>query len=345
MPSGIHLTLDEKKLLVHHLGIPGHQSVDWLHDNLFFDPGINKDYLRQLCDKITQMTPHERHCYLSEPAKTRGRPQLLSPDSHAREYLDYIQRKHRTMHIKALTTKFHNEFYDAHTHVPGLSTVYKAVKENNSRKTVSYKNIRRDPEEQLNFLLNVSPIQASNIIDIDGLVQSPGDFLKKHGYMPPGELLQEEQIIIEGRNFPVMAAHCENGFICWKIYNCNVTDNEVAEFVNSLEHCRVKTPDSFLILDNAANQSTERVLNCVSRIFHNKYRYCAPYSPEFKPIGNGFSLVKRYIRDHHRSGQDPIKEINDAFNYYSINKDTGRVGAYESYNLYRRNHNLYVERL
>jgi hypothetical protein len=59
MPRGIHLTHEEKRLLVHHLGIPGYDTVDWLHDNLFFDPELSKDYLRQSIENINQMSDYD----------------------------------------------------------------------------------------------------------------------------------------------------------------------------------------------------------------------------------------------------------------------------------------------
>jgi hypothetical protein len=54
--------------------------------------------------------------------------------------------------------------------MPSLPTVYRVVRSGNTRKIVSWENKQKDPEEQLQYL-----------VDMDGMVQTPQDLLERYG--------------------------------------------------------------------------------------------------------------------------------------------------------------------
>ena len=67
--------------------------------------------------------------------------------------------------------------------------------------------------------------------------------------------------------------------------------------------------------------------------------YCAPFSPELKPIEHGFAAIKNFIRerdDELRWRDDPVGLIYFAFRHYSIGQ-SGGLQAYHHFDLYRDN--------
>ena len=61
------------------------------------------------------------------------------------------------------------------------------------------------------------------------------------------------QIRIDSRNYAVMAAMSEDGFIGWEIYEHNVRNTDVVNFIK-VRVAPLFGETKFLLLDNAANQ-------------------------------------------------------------------------------------------
>ena len=83
----------------------------------------------------------------------------------------------------------------------------------------------------------------------------------------------------------------------------------------------------------------------LNRCFLGRYKYCAPYSPELKPVEKGFSNVKSYIRERdndHYWQSHPLELIEEAFEYYSIRAESGSV-AENHFRIYYDNNNYYKQ--
>ena len=341
MPKGTSLTTEQKKILVRNLAVLNHDS-DFIHHNIFYDI-ISKQYCDRLCQKILNMTQTERDNYTNVNS-IRGTKRKLTEEVAGSQYLERVVKENRTMILSSITRKFHEEFYSANsTSLPSLSTVYKQIKKKNSRKMVTWKNINRDPAEQLAFLERIAHVPPERLIDIDGIIQNPADFHAKYGWSPIGQECRALQIIINERVYAVHAAVTEQGFMAWDIFEGAVTDIEVGNFVTKLKDHRNFNNLTFGILDNAANQRTERVRSIMERIFAGKYLFCSPYSPELKPIERAFSLIRKYISAHYDQSVGHLDQINAAFNHYSDAPGQHGNAIYGMFNIYRRNHELYLD--
>lgn len=214
----------------------------------------------------------------------------------------------------------------------------RALKRHNSRKKADWTNVHKDPIKQIQFLRASEWIKPSQIVDIDGMVQSADDFHARYGWAPIGEQLHAAQLMIDGVKYPVHAAFTEKGFIKWVVFpgNHNVTEQDVVTFLEGLDNL----PDQpYGLLDNASNQRGVRARRAMETLFNGNYGYCSEYSPELKPIERGFSLVKRWIRDHEFGwGGTPLELIHTAFRYYS-DEGEGKSAAYHLFDIYRTNYN------
>jgi len=201
----------------------------------------------------------------------------------------------------------------------------------------------QSPEQQIIFLDNIRHVHPSRIVDIDGMSQSHKDFKAKYGWGPQDEDCVRMQITIHNRSFAVHAAYCEDGFKAYVVYEGTVTQREVAHFI---EHhlSPFLREDSFCIIDNASNQRTEMVRACLDLYFRGLYLYSPAYTPEFKPIERGFSLIKAYIRKHDcpEYAADPVALIHEAFRVYSVTGECGKA-AYHHFDMYRRIYDNWLE--
>ena len=254
-----------------------------------------------------------------------------------------VCRENRSVKLRILTAEFHELFYDDYNaHLPSISTVYRAIKAAGlTSKRITWFNIRRDPNAQIDFMDEVAVVPPENLVDMDGLVQNSNDFQSKYGWSPSGDECIRMQITLFGKTYAVMAAYTPIGFICWTIYEGTVSGAHVVTFLEKLSD---EIDDySFLILDNASNQKTPEVRQKAQEVFAGKYRYVCTYSPELKPIERGFSNVKRFIRERDNEvfwQNNPIGLIESAFQNYRAGTLGGRE-AFNHFRIYYDNHDIY----
>ena len=191
--------------------------------------------------------------------------------------------------------------------------------------------------------MSISHVRADYLVDIDGSVETADEFYTKFGWSPVGEECNRTQFNIGGKTFAVLGAYCQTGFLHWKIFDGTVSDDDVATFVEEL---RTRLPpNSFGLFDNASNQRTPLARNRMEAVFNGRYKYCSAYSPELKPVENGLSNVKCWIRTHVddlKYRGKPKKLINAAFHHYSPMGPAG-ITAYHHFDFYRELHALHNE--
>ena len=85
-------------------------------------------------------------------------------------------------------------------------------------------------------------------------------------------------------------AYTPKGFAAWSIIEGTTNANDVFNFLNvELDH--VLTDDTFLLLDNASvNKTPDEIVRLLLDKFYDHFSY----SPRYKPVERGLSLVKRY---------------------------------------------------
>jgi hypothetical protein len=121
----------------------------------------------------------------------------------------------------------------------------------------------------------------------------------------------------------------------------------VAYFINvTLTNClkRLGLNFGYCILDNASNQCTDLVHECLATLFfEDQYEHLPPYSPFLAPIEHGFANVRSYIKQHEAdSYHDPIGLIDRAFCEYSVTGSRGYTAA-NHFRCYEINHEQWVK--
>lgn len=97
--------------------------------------------------------------------------------------------------------------------------------------------------------------------------------------------------------------------------------------------------DQFAIIDNAKIHKTQAGLTVLEQAFHGRFYFCSKYSPDFKPIENGFKDIKAWLRDReYQAMSDPMLWINRAFHYFSILSEGGRRGTVYTFSAHISHH-------
>ena len=128
----------------------------------------------------------------------------------------------------------------------------------------------------------------------------------------------KEQIVINGVAYSTIAAVSPLGFLCWRIYDGNIGQEEFIEFIN-VSLAPFIIPDHVVVLDNASIHHALATRVVLELALHGNFFYSARYSPHLKPMEPCFALVKNWIRDHEDEAVlNPLAYINQTFNLFAI---------------------------
>jgi hypothetical protein len=85
---------------------------------------------------------------------------------------------------------------------------------------------QNNENEGFDCLQRISHINPIHFIVIGETEYASDSFLTWHGWIPRGEACIRQQIIIGSCSFSTIAAVRPLRYLCWRIYECNVTHAE-----------------------------------------------------------------------------------------------------------------------
>ena len=345
MPSGYPIPRVIRVLLVHHFLSLG-SDPSFVLTNLFLPNDVQLDRIERLW-AMFKTFGHDNNAFdMYIEGRDKHDTSVMSSILKGSEEEGFVLKllaENRSCKLRVLTDKFRERFYgDFAEFIPSIKDVREVLAANGfTRKRVTWFSVHRDPVEQLAYLDHMMSIMAKDIVDVDGMVQSNDDFFARYGWALHNERCERFQISIAGDIYAVMAAYTIKGFIYWEVFGITVTSKEVASFLTNLRGHTL--PDSFLILDNAPNQTTAEVVSVLSTLYKGMYKYCAKYSPELKPVERGLSNVKDFIRERDSLSEwhdKPWELIEAAFAHYS-DEGLGSSAANNHFQLYYDNNDYY----
>ena len=232
------------------------------------------------------------------------------------------RQQHR---LKKYANIFRNEYYgENNPQAPSIRTIKRVMERNNiTRKKFELRHFRRCPIARINFMYRLACFNPDSIIDIDETPFNKDEINEDRGYSPRGQRAYKTQIVIQGKNYSILAASCSKGFLCWAIYDIPITSKIFIEFLDI--YLRPMLMNSHVgLLDNAAIHKTNNSWDKLDEIFNGRFLYSSPYSPDLKPIEKCFSLVKSKLKElEYEATMHPIRTINMVMEIYSINGPEG----------------------
>ena len=167
MPSGHHFSKEQNELMVYHC-IMKESTAQFAFENIFVPGDVELDTVKQLWEKIKKEYETEENCKnFIEGGGSQGRKRSIVEDSDEKHMIEELLNMNRCVKMRVLTKQFHEECFPTfHDHLPSISSVCRAVKDNNSRKLVDWTSHYKNPIEQLEYLKEVASISSENMIDI-----------------------------------------------------------------------------------------------------------------------------------------------------------------------------------
>jgi transposase len=142
---------------------------------------------------------------------------------------------------------------------------------------------------------NAGPFDMSRLVDIDETATTAKEFLERHGYSPIGEIAQRPQFAINGEAYSAIVAYSAIGVLCYRVVQGSINSDIFKAFIEN-EVANTITPNMVGLLYNAKMHHTQDVRDMIHHVFRGNYLFAAPYSPDLKPVGRLFSVVKYMVR-------------------------------------------------
>ena len=176
-----------------------------------------------------------------------------------------------------------------------------------SRKVLERRHRDANPLAQLSYMEDLASRNVSSLKDIDEMNISPTDFNLRFVYAPVGDSAVRQQIVIGSRSFSAIAMIGIHGVEAYDIFEAGTIDGIIfSEFIVNNRY-----PDEIGILDNASIYRTDAARDAMELAFDGDWTYCAPHSPQLKPIERVFALIKGYLRANETDALlDPTFWIN-----------------------------------
>jgi transposase len=218
--------------------------------------------------------------------------------------LEEVKINYKTS-LKVLKKKVNN--------IISISTIHRLLKnENISYKRINNKLVFKSYEEiQTNRKEWANTVKLKtfrNGIHVDESSFCVGD-LKKYGYSPKGKVIINTKHSRYREKYTLLLAISKDKIINYKIYKNSITSVDYSKFIKSLGNKKS------IFQDNARiHHSLELKEYC--KINRTKLIYNPPYTPEFNPIENVFSVIKNKFRNmnHDNVQNDIIDSIKSVKN-------------------------------
>ena len=313
MPSGIPFNREIRELIEfhHRNGL----SPNTIHELIFMSDSskCSLKYIRILCGDLNEN--HFASNYVSGPHPQRTtREWSRRLDWRAVDRLMEMRTTDREINFRSLTLKFNEYLFGTQIEDYVSVTLCRRIVLDRmrwSRKVLERRHRDANPLAQLSYMEDLASRNVSSLKDIDEMNISPTDFNLRFGYAPVGDSAVKQQIVIGSRSFSAIAMIGIHGVEAYDFFEAETIDGIIfSEFI--VNKCfPVILSGEIGILDNASIHRTDAARDAMELAFDGDWTYCAPYSPQLKPIERVFALIKGYLRANETDALlDPTFWIN-----------------------------------
>ena len=178
-------------------------------------------------------------------------------------------------------------------------------------KKIYSKNIQDLVFAQNIFSKNIEKINKNNIICVDE-TYIYSNYSSNRGWGKKGCYINK-YIRANPVKYSILMAISNNIIIYKKIYKNNI---QTKEFVRFIKFINRKYKNKYILMDNVSFHKTKLVKTLIDKS-SNKLLYIPPYSPQFNPIEEVFSQIKRNI-NYIKKG-DIIQKFNKSISFVTAN--------------------------
>lgn len=198
-----------------------------------------------------------------------------------------------------------------------ISRILKKI--NYSRKRVKY--FVKRTEEYYNklkkirnvFFDEINKLNKDKIVCIDESSFYP-IMRPNYGYGKKGIPIRKPIKNYRSVKYSLLMAITNKKTLCYKLYKGSINTKIFKEFME--ENVLPNLNKSYIVMDNVPFHHSKCIKKIINESSNNIF-YTPPYSPDFNPIENVFSVIKRYVK---QNCPDKLLELTKLINI-SINND------------------------
>ena len=127
------------------------------------------------------------------------------------------------------------------------------------------------------------------------------------------------RLLVKGKRVSVVAAMSTEGIIAYECFTGTLDSSRFFDFVRGTLIAQMhsfdgSSPRSILIMDNCSVHHVQEIQDLA--FVGIPLIYLPPYSPDYNPLQEAFSFIKKYLKQHDELLQvlrDPLAVIQQAF--------------------------------
>ena len=181
------------------------------------------------------------------------------------------------------------------------STISRTLK----RLQITNKSLRREAAERcqdlrINFILVRAQFTASQLIFVDESAANEHTCLRKRGWSELGIKATISVPLARSERYSILPAYCVDGILSHFIYQGSITGATFLWFLEELvlpQYTPFPGPKSVLICDNCSSHKVAGI-RALCEAAGVLLLFLPPYSPDFNPIEEFFSVIKAWMKRH-----------------------------------------------
>ena len=170
---------------------------------------------------------------------------------------------------------------------------------------ISKKSLRKEAAERSyecrhGFKLAISAITHDMIVCLDESGANEHTAYRKRGWAPFGIIPWVKRPLKRSERWSILPAYCSDGVLACTIYHGSIDGAIFAHFLKEqvLPRCNpFPGPRSVLVMDNCSTHLVPEIQELCDEA-GVVIKYLPPYSPDFNPIEELFSVVKAWMKRH-----------------------------------------------
>lgn len=211
--------------------------------------------------------------------------------------------------------------FDVNISIPTLSRTHKRLKW--TRKRLQKRASERNEELRVAWMANLAKYTPGQLIFLDESAANEHTADRKYGWAPAGVTPIVDGSAARSERYSILPAYTVDGIMAYYIHQGSFTKPLFQWFVEQyvLPSCNpFPGQRSVLIVDNASIHRSQDLRDVCSRA-QVLLLYLPPYSPDFNPIEEFFSVLKAWIKRNRA-----LEDIHNSFEKFlqlAVNSNDG----------------------
>ena len=171
-----------------------------------------------------------------------------------------------------------------------------------TRKKVRQVALQRSSSLRGYFMAQVLLYSKEQFVWLDETGCDKKTFMRTYGYAISGQTPCCHRLLVKGKRISVVAAMSTEGIIAYECFTGTLDSSRFFDFVRGTLIAQMhsfdgSSPQSILIMDNCSVHHVQEIQDLLASV-GIPLIYLPPYSPDYNPLEEAFSFIKKYLKQH-----------------------------------------------